>query len=160
MRCLMVALSCALFSMTAFAQQRGRNRPSGGPPPPAQTAGAPLTGLSASQVAAFMDGRGEFTDVETIADGLGPVFNERSCVACHSVPAVGGGSTRMVTRFARRVGGVFDPLTAAGGSLMQDHAIGAADGSPVSQSMTALTAPCICINGVSVLRPPTSRMWV
>ncbi|HEX3068130.1 MAG TPA: di-heme oxidoredictase family protein, partial [Thermoanaerobaculia bacterium] len=65
----------------------------------------------------------------TNATGLGPVFNERSCSDCHNAPASGGGSGRVVTRFARRVNGAYDPLTALGGSLLQDHAIGGGNGS-------------------------------
>src|SRR5207245_9037561 len=98
---------------------------------PDPAAGQALSGLTAAQRADFADGLGDFTEVEKVTDGLGPVFNERSCAACHTTPAIGGGSnTRMVTRFARRNGGVFDPLTSLGGSLVQDHAIGPPDGSP------------------------------
>jgi CxxC motif-containing protein (DUF1111 family) len=85
--------------------------------------------LTAAQLLAFSDGRNDFAEVETVSDGLGPVFNERSCAACHSVPATGGGSVRTVTRFSRRVNGVYDALAELGGSLMQDHAIGPRDGS-------------------------------
>jgi CxxC motif-containing protein (DUF1111 family) len=87
-----------------------------------------LPGLSASQREAFADGLEDFEEEEDVAGGLGPVFNERSCVACHSIPAAGGGSARTVTRFARRVNGAFDSLAALGGSLRQDHAIGPQDG--------------------------------
>ncbi|HKR62630.1 MAG TPA: di-heme oxidoredictase family protein, partial [Thermoanaerobaculia bacterium] len=73
------------------------------------------------------EGRDEFREAEEVLDGLGPVFNERSCVACHSAPVVGGGSQRSVTRFSRRVNGVYDPLTNLGGSLRQDHALTPAD---------------------------------
>ena len=120
MRKLTIALLCMLVSVTVEAQQR---RPQG--------PGDALPGLTAAQRAAFGDGLDDFTEVETVNEGLGPVFNERSCAACHTTPAIGGGSnTRMVTRFARRNGGVFDPLVNLGGSLIQDHAIGPADGSP------------------------------
>ncbi|HKS23379.1 MAG TPA: di-heme oxidoredictase family protein, partial [Thermoanaerobaculia bacterium] len=95
-----------------------------------QGAGGPLRGLTPAELAAFQDGLEDFTEVESVDEGLGPVFNERSCAACHSAGGVGGGSERTVTRFARRVRGVFDPLTNLGGSLVQDHAIGTADGSP------------------------------
>ncbi|HEY7493721.1 MAG TPA: di-heme oxidoredictase family protein [Candidatus Tectomicrobia bacterium] len=33
-----------------------------------------------------------FAEEEEVADGLGPVFNERGCATCHSVPVVGGSS--------------------------------------------------------------------
>jgi CxxC motif-containing protein (DUF1111 family) len=122
MRKLTIGFLCMLVSVTLEAQQRR-----GGTPAP----GEPLAGLTAAQRAAFADGLDDFNEVETVTEGLGPVFNERSCAACHTTPAVGGGSnTRMVTRFARRNGGVFDPLANLGGSLVQDHAIGPPDGSP------------------------------
>src|SRR5581483_10176437 len=92
--------------------------------------GDPFAGLTAEQRDAFNEGRADFSEVETVSDGLGPVFNERSCAACHTTPATGGGSTRFVTRFARVTASGFDPLVSLGGTLIQDHAIGLADGSP------------------------------
>ena len=91
--------------------------------------GDPLPGLAADELALFQTGKDRFEEVEGIADGLGPVFNEASCVACHSGPVVGGSSARLETRFGRRSdGGGFDPLLSEGGSLLQDHAIGAVSG--------------------------------
>src|SRR5712691_12171836 len=89
--------------------------------------GEALRGLTAAQVSAFNAGLAEFTSVETVADGLGPVFNGRSCAECHNVPVTGGGSERLVTRFGKMTNGVFDPLPQFGGSLIQDHAIGPDD---------------------------------
>jgi CxxC motif-containing protein (DUF1111 family) len=89
--------------------------------------GDPLPGLTAEEVTAFEDGKEDFTEVETVAEGLGPVFNEASCVACHTGPngAIGGTNQRLETRFGRyKFDGTFDPLTALGGSLLQDHSIG------------------------------------
>jgi CxxC motif-containing protein (DUF1111 family) len=97
---------------------------------PDPAAGEALAALTTAQRADFAAGRGEFTEVEDVNDGLGPVFNERSCAECHNVPVAGGGSRRTVTRFARRTNGVFDALASLGGSLRQDHAIGGRDGSP------------------------------
>jgi CxxC motif-containing protein (DUF1111 family) len=125
MRSLSVGLLCLVLTLPAIAQQR--RRPGSNSTP---AAGEPLAGLTAAQRAAFDDGVEDFTEVETVDDGLGPVFNERSCSACHTTPVIGGGSTRLVTRFSRTTGGVFDALASLGGSLMQDHAIGLADGSP------------------------------
>ena len=94
--------------------------------------GAPLRGLSAGDLALFESGKAAFEEEEDVADGLGPVFNEASCVACHVGPgtAVGGSNGRLETRFGRRrTGAPFDPLAAQGGSLLQDRGIGAvADG--------------------------------
>src|SRR2546428_10817620 len=85
--------------------------------------GDSLPGLTPSQRAAFADGLADFTEVEEVEGGLGPVFNEASCAACHSVPAVGGGSARLETRFGTLTNDQFDPLGQFGGSLIQDHAI-------------------------------------
>jgi CxxC motif-containing protein (DUF1111 family) len=134
MRRFAIVLSCFLFASTVLAQQTRRRAvgirpPAPVVPPPA--AGAPLAGLSTAQTAAFNAGRGTFNRDETAATGLGPVFNQDSCGECHSVPAIGGGgnNNRNVTRIARRVNGGFDPLTALGGSLIQNRAIGGRNGS-------------------------------
>jgi CxxC motif-containing protein (DUF1111 family) len=84
----------------------------------------PIAGLSAAELARFNAGLAVFTEVEGPEDGLGPIFNEASCATCHGVGGPGGGSTRVETRFGNTVNGVFDPLTAKGGSLIQDHSIG------------------------------------
>lgn len=81
--------------------------------------GAPLPGLTREQLTLFATGLSEFNNVEDAAAGLGPIFNDRSCVACHGRPAVGGGSGIRVTRFGRSVDGGFDPLEGLGGSLLQ-----------------------------------------
>ncbi|MEA2489295.1 MAG: hypothetical protein QOH21_1087, partial [Acidobacteriota bacterium] len=129
-----IVLSCFLLTFAAEGQQ-GRRRAVGVTPAPPvvppPAAGAPLAGLSAAQTGAFNAGRGTFNRDETAATGLGPVFNQASCGECHSVPAIGGGggNNRNVTRIARRVNGAFDPLTELGGSLIQNRAIGARNGS-------------------------------
>jgi cytochrome c551/c552 len=132
MRRITLVLLLAILATSTLEAQQIRRRARRGPTPPPTTApvaGEALAGLTLAQRSAFADGLADFGSDEEVIDGLGPVFNERSCAACHSVPAVGGGSTRSVTRFARRANGTFDPLTNLGGSLMQDHAIGPPDGS-------------------------------
>ena len=91
--------------------------------------GTPLPNLTPSELAAFNDGRDDFTEVETVAEGLGPVFNGRSCAECHNIGATGGAGTQTVTRFGARNGNTFDPLASLGGSLIQVNGIGPADGS-------------------------------
>ena len=86
--------------------------------------GSPLPDLTGEQLTAFAIGLDEFVNVENPAGGLGPVFNNNSCVSCHGVPAVGGASNINVTRFgAHPQGGSFDPLVSLGGSLLQQRAI-------------------------------------
>lgn len=128
MKRVLMGILCGLILVgNAEGQRRRAAGGNGGSQPPG--AGQPLAGLTAEQREAFEDGLEDFAEEETLIEGLGPIFNERSCAACHSVPAVGGASVRNVTRFAKRTNGVFDALTNLGGSLMQDHAVGPADGS-------------------------------
>jgi CxxC motif-containing protein (DUF1111 family) len=92
--------------------------------------GDPLAGLTDDELARFEVGRDYFEEAEEADEGLGPVFNDVSCVACHDQPAAGGGnSTRFETRFGR-VGrdGVFNPLTELGGTLIQADGIGPVPG--------------------------------
>ena len=91
--------------------------------PPLKGLGSPLKELTNKQLSAFVDGRASFSGTETVADGIGPIFNDTSCVACHDAGGVGGASARTVTRFGRMVNGVFDPMDAQGGSLLQERAI-------------------------------------
>ena len=86
-------------------------------------AGSPLCGLTTAQLADFADGLADFSEKESVKDGLGPIFNNDSCAACHFKPAVGGSSAILETRFGRTVNGHFDPLSAEGGSLLQLFAI-------------------------------------
>jgi len=85
--------------------------------------GDPLAGLTTEQLQLFADGKADFEKSEDVEGGLGPIFNESSCVACHSSGAIGGGSARNVTRFGLTKHGKFDSLDALGGSLLQDQAI-------------------------------------
>jgi len=90
--------------------------------------GDPLPGLSDEDLAAFAFGKEKFMAAQTPASGLGPVFNGRSCVACHSSPAPGGSGASLdnrVTRFARQVQGQpFDPLLHLGGPNLQKFSVG------------------------------------
>jgi len=148
MRRIAVLLSCVLVTFMAVGQQARRRAVGPGPatppvPPPvvAPAAGASVAGLTAAQIASFNAGRGVFNRDETAATGLGPVFNQESCGECHAVPAIGGGggNNRNVTRIARRVNGVFDPLTSLGGSLLQTRALGNRNGS--THNFVAETVP-------------------
>jgi CxxC motif-containing protein (DUF1111 family) len=95
--------------------------------------GDPLPGLTDAQLADFNDGLDQFTEVETPEQGIGPVFNGRSCAECHVHPVVGGSAFDLVvsaeTRFARVGPGTFDPLASLGGPLIQRVGLGSYAGS-------------------------------
>jgi CxxC motif-containing protein (DUF1111 family) len=94
---------------------------------PAPDFGQPLAGLPSDLLDRFNQGKDEFEQVETVEEGIGPVFNDVSCANCHNVAATGGGSATLETRFGT-IGsdGKFDPLSQFGGSLIQMQGIGAA----------------------------------
>ena len=119
-----VVMAQPQFQRFAERAQRPRHNPN---PPVVPGSGAvfgdPLPGLNAAQLAAFAVGKEEFENVETADGGLGPIFNNNSCVACHSSGATGGASDVLVTRFGRMFRGHFDPLAEKGGSLLQQFAI-------------------------------------
>jgi CxxC motif-containing protein (DUF1111 family) len=87
--------------------------------------GAPVPGLTASELARFEAGRTEFAHTLTDSEGLGPVFNDTSCADCHLGPVAGGGSTKFVVRFGIAASGPnpFDHMAALGGSLRQEFSI-------------------------------------
>ncbi len=71
--------------------------------------------------AAYDEALAEFNNVETPADGLGPVFNDVSCQSCHRGPTDGGTSQITVQR-----AGYFDGVNfidPPGGSLIPAKAI-------------------------------------
>jgi len=83
--------------------------------------GDQIGGISAAE---FATAKANFQAVEEITDGLGPVFNERSCGTCHSNGASGGAGDQIERRYGRFVNGAFDPLAGNGGSLRQLFAVG------------------------------------
>jgi CxxC motif-containing protein (DUF1111 family) len=50
----------------------------------------PLVGLTKDESARFEEGRKVFQTPFMPRDGLGPLFNARSCEACHHIPTIGG----------------------------------------------------------------------
>jgi CxxC motif-containing protein (DUF1111 family) len=62
----------------------------------------------------------------TVAEGLGPLFNRRSCAGCHGFPSAGGvGRDGLATEL--RVGRItpsgFDPMLGVGGPFAREHSI-------------------------------------
>ena len=87
--------------------------------PPSTRFGDPLPGLTAEQLRLFHLGREGFEAEESDSDGIGPVFNARSCVACHDLPQSGGGSQILSTRFGTINEGRYDSLVDLGGPTIQ-----------------------------------------
>ena len=80
---------------------------------------APIDGLSASELAVFARGDGEFARRFAPAAGLGPIFNDVSCAACHS----GDGRGRPGNALTRIGSPGDDMYRALGGPQIQDRAI-------------------------------------
>jgi CxxC motif-containing protein (DUF1111 family) len=86
----------------------------------AAATGDPLPGISASDFAAA---KANFAAAEGVADGLGPVFNEKACGNCHNLGATGGAGNQIERRYGRFDNGLFNSLANEGGSLRQLFAL-------------------------------------
>jgi CxxC motif-containing protein (DUF1111 family) len=103
--------AAAVLSTTAVGQQG---------PTEAATGFDNLTNGFLSQ-ANFDSARETFEERETIADGLGPVYNADACSACHSNPVTGAISQVTELRAGHFNGTSF--VDQVGGSLINDRAI-------------------------------------
>jgi hypothetical protein len=85
--------------------------------------GDPLPDLTPDQLERFELGKIEFSRTLSSSDGLGPVFNDHSCISCHNAGGAGGSGTLRITRFGfwDPDSGKFDPLESLGGTLIQDN---------------------------------------
>ncbi len=83
--------------------------------------GGHLAGISDAD---FTAAQTNFNQVEGIMDGVGPIFNDVACGACHSLGAAGGAGTAIEQRFGKFVNGLFDTLANEGGSLRQLQTVG------------------------------------
>jgi len=103
--------------------------------------GEALNGLTAAELARFAEGLTAFNTPLTEPEGVGPIFNDRSCGNCHSSPAIGGFSSRTVTRFgvSSTPTTPFDDLASLGGTLLQEQAIsiGCQEFIPAQANVTA-----------------------
>ena len=134
-----ILFSWLLAIIAITAQPAAEARPNHPPPPiPMPTPslsgfGGLLSGVTADQRAAWIAGLQQFRVVDGPAEGLGPIFNNRSCVACHTQPVVaglddvavtaGGASAVIETRFGNLTDGVFNPLTSENGTLLHQMAL-------------------------------------
>jgi CxxC motif-containing protein (DUF1111 family) len=63
--------------------------------------GEPIPGLHPQELARFRQGEALFNKVFTPDEGMGPLFNENQCSACHTDPAPGGTGDQFVTKATR-----------------------------------------------------------
>src|SRR5262249_50597523 len=81
--------------------------------------------------AAFDKDRAAFEEVESITDGLGPVYNAAGCAGCHQNPVSGSSTQVAELRAGHHRPDPADPkiiifVAAPGGSLLHQRAIDAA----------------------------------
>jgi len=92
----MVCLGALFTATCCFAQSDP------GPRAGAAGAGTPIGGLTPGELDFFTNhGIPQFSQVEAVADGLGPRFNLDSCGGCHIQPALGGSSPAVNPQLAR-----------------------------------------------------------
>jgi len=89
--------------------------------------GGPLSGLTPLETNMFNQGFNPFNKFWDPEQGIGPVFTQKNCTACHASPVPGGGSpgnTKKDTLFATvNTDGSFNPLTSEGGILLQTRSV-------------------------------------
>jgi len=89
--------------------------------------GAELPGLTRAEQEAFEQGKTVFVTTEDPDEGLGPVFNGRSCGECHLQGGIGGAGNDLlltrVTRIGAGSGASYRDLTELGGPVLQRRSI-------------------------------------
>jgi len=123
LRCSLIFSICFIAGQASLAQQ-SQQIPRSAPPD------MPVQAAYASRAADLPDlvkqGAKLFLADFTPEQGLGPLFNQRSCVVCHAFPSAGGmgwDGLGIVHRVGRFEGGSFDPLIGAGGPVAREHSI-------------------------------------
>lgn len=110
-------------------------------PVAAAVAGDALPGLTPAEQARFDTGLALFGRVYAPEEGLGPLFNENQCSACHTFPASGGTGEQFAFRSAR-----FEPpdrcdlLPAEGGENVQTRATPALQARGIRRRPTPMNA--------------------
>jgi CxxC motif-containing protein (DUF1111 family) len=93
-------------------------------PPPAPALGEPLANLTSLEETMFNAGVVPVAETWTFSRGLGPVFTQDACQACHASPVISGNSTQKVTLFGTlNSDGTFNPLTNEGGMFLQPNSV-------------------------------------
>jgi len=97
-------------------------------------AGGAIAGLTANQKMFFDAGLEDFSEEETVPEGLGPTMNLDGCGGCHSQPAIGGSSPPVNPQVAfagkLHARNKVPPFITATGPVREVRFIRNADGSP------------------------------
>src|ERR1044072_1846835 len=83
--------------------------------------GSPVPDCTDPVPGTFVHDKAIFSEVEAIEDGLGPIYNDRACAACHDNPVTGAISQIMELRAGHTSGTTF--IDAPGGSLINQRGI-------------------------------------
>src|SRR5256712_7969112 len=97
-------------------------------------AGAPIAGLTKTELAFFSAGKDAFEEEEQVADGLGPTMNLGGCAGCHLQPAVGGTSPavnpQVAFAAANGAGNTVPSFITPNGPVPEARFVKNADGTP------------------------------
>ena len=102
---------------------------------------------------AFMATRQLFRREFTAQRGLGPLYNQSRCSACHNSPSIGGGAIERVQKFSRFEAGRCDLLVQQGGDVLQQRSTEAL----AVRGITEETIPGAA-NATGLIAPP-SHAW-
>ncbi len=83
--------------------------------------GDPRPGLTADELQRFEEGKALFDRVFAPEEGLGPLFNENQCSACHTDPAPGGTGEQLVRKATRLLDDTCDLLEHRGGENLRSR---------------------------------------
>jgi CxxC motif-containing protein (DUF1111 family) len=111
----------SILALTAAVTMAGCEDLFTAAPADADLLDAPLPGLTADELAAFVRGDAEFGRAFSASAGLGPLFNNVSCASCHSGDGRGRPENALV-----RFGTAPDYASHLGGPQLQTRAIGGA----------------------------------
>jgi CxxC motif-containing protein (DUF1111 family) len=150
--CLIAVPITAVLGFVVAAQQSPQEAPAGFNTPSFNSAKSINNGLEEPAGDTFANDQNVYEENETVADGLGPVYNATSCVNCHQNPDSGAASQFTELRVGHNDanGDFVNPTivindgqnTITGRSIVNDRAIGpqAQEHIPATENIRALRA--------------------
>src|SRR2546429_5607632 len=92
-KAILILCTLAMLASLGWAQGKQRANKNFSPPSlPEASAGFDNKSNSVVDDPTHQADQTKFDEVETVADGLGPLYNAQSCRECHQNPTSGGGS--------------------------------------------------------------------